>query len=211
VLIDKKTKHMKAGVLASGRGSNLQALLNAAKTGSLGVRFVGVGSDNAEAEALGRAEQAGVPTRAFPLALFSSRQEQERAVMFWFEELEAELLILAGYMRILSERFIRDIGCPIINIHPALLPSFPGLNAQRQALTAGVRYSGCTVHYVDAGTDTGPIILQQIVPVYEEDTEETLAERILQEEHLLLPEAVRLIAAGKVRLEGRRVRIEREA
>ncbi|MDR0434428.1 MAG: phosphoribosylglycinamide formyltransferase, partial [Gracilibacteraceae bacterium] len=157
------------------------------------------------------AEKAGIPSKVFPLAHFAGRQEQERAIAFWLEELDVELLILAGYTRILSEKFIRDIGCPIINIHPALLPSFPGLHAQRQALAAGVRYSGCTVHFVDAGMDTGPIILQQAVPVYGEDTEETLAERILREEHLLLREAVRLIAAGKVHLEGRKVRIERES
>ncbi|MDR1605070.1 MAG: phosphoribosylglycinamide formyltransferase [Gracilibacteraceae bacterium] len=202
---------MKVGVLASGRGSNLQALIGAVKTGTPAVKLVGVASDKAEAEALRRAEKAGLPARAFPPAFFGSRREQERALEFWFEELEADLLVLAGYMRILSEDFIRGVGCPIINIHPALLPAFPGLHPQRRALEAGVRYSGCTVHFVDAGMDTGPIILQQTVPVYEADTEESLSERILREEHLLLPEAVRLIAAGKVRQEGRRVRIERDA
>jgi phosphoribosylglycinamide formyltransferase-1 len=202
---------MRTGVLVSGRGSNLQALINAVKEGVLAVKLIGVGSDRAEAEALARAEKAGIPAKAFPTELFSNRHEQERAIVFWFEELEAELLVLAGYTRLLSERFLREIGCPVINIHPALLPSFPGLHAQRQALAAGVRYSGCTVHFVDAGADTGPIILQQAVPVYEEDTEETLAERILREEHLLLPEAVRLIATGRVRQEGGRVRIDRDA
>ncbi|MDR1962145.1 MAG: phosphoribosylglycinamide formyltransferase [Gracilibacteraceae bacterium] len=202
---------MKVGVLASGRGSNLQALIDAVKTGRLPVKIIGVGSDTADAAALARAANESIPARAFPPALFSSRLDQERSILFWFEELEAELLVLAGYMRLLSEHFIRGAGCPIINIHPALLPSFPGLHAQRQALNAGVRYSGCTVHFVDAGLDTGPIILQQTVPVYEEDTEESLSERILREEHLLLPEAVRLIAAGKVRHNGRKVLIERDA
>lgn len=190
---------MRIGVLASGRGSNLQALIEAWQKGKFTAEFVAVGSDHADAQALKRAEDANIPQRAFPLKDYSSRREQEQAILEWLKESHVELLVLAGFMRVLSPDFLNALNCPVLNIHPALLPSFPGLHAQRQALEYGVKVSGCTVHFVDEGLDSGPIILQEAVPVEPEDTEETLSERILKVEHRLYPEAVRLVTTGQVK------------
>jgi phosphoribosylglycinamide formyltransferase-1 len=202
---------MRVAVLASGRGSNLQALLDEWQEGFLPVEFMGVGSDNIKAQALIRAEQAGIATRAFPREYYPDKLAQEEDILNWLEEMGVELLILAGYMRVLSAYFIRKAECLIVNIHPSLLPAFPGLNAQQQALAYGVKVSGCTVHFVDEGMDTGPIILQEAVPVFEEDTVETLSQRILQVEHEIYPEAIRLIALGKIECQGRHVRISRHS
>lgn len=202
---------MKAAVLASGRGSNLQALIDEWKEGSLPVEFVGVGSDKVSCQALSRAEEAGIPVRAFPPDNYSDRRSQETDILNWLEEEGAEILILAGYMRVLSEYFIRRAEYPIVNIHPSLLPAFPGLDAQKQALEYGVKVSGCTVHYVDEGMDSGPIIIQEAVSVFDEDDEQSLADRILKVEHNIYPEAIRLIAAGKVKREGRKVTILRHS
>ncbi|NLI91937.1 MAG: phosphoribosylglycinamide formyltransferase [Peptococcaceae bacterium] len=202
---------MKVAVLASGRGSNLQALIDEWQEGSLPVEFAGVGSDNINAQALVRAEKAGIPVRAFLRENYSDKEAQEKDILNWFEELGAELLVLAGYMRVLSPSFIRQADYPIVNIHPSLLPSFPGLHAQKQALEYGVRVSGCTVHFVDEGMDTGPIILQQAVPVFDEDNVDTLSERILKVEHEIYPEAIRLLALGKVKRQGRKVTIYRHS
>lgn len=200
---------MKVAVLASGRGSNLQALLKEWQAGALPVEFKGVGSDNIDAKALEIAASAGIPARAFPRKDYPDKESQENDILNWLEEMEIELLILAGYMRVLSKRFIRRFPYPIVNIHPSLLPAFPGLNAQQQALEYGAKISGCTVHFVDEGMDTGPIILQEAVPVFEEDDALTLAERILTVEHEIYPEAVRLIALGRVKCQGRKVIIQR--
>lgn len=202
---------MKVAVLASGRGSNLQALIDEWKEGSLPVEFVGVGSDKVSCQALIRAEEAGIPTRAFPLDNYPDRKSQETDILNWLEEAGTELLILAGYMRVLSEYFVRRAEYPIINIHPSLLPAFPGLHAQRQAIEYGVKVSGCTVHFVDEKMDSGPIILQEAVPVFDEDDEQSLADRILKVEHDIYPEAVRLIATGKVKREGGKVTILRHS
>lgn len=196
---------MKVAVLASGRGSNLHSLIKEWQDGSLAVEFVGVGSDNVKAQALIIAENAGIVTRAFPRESYQDRQSQEVDILNWLEELGVELLILAGYMRVLSKDFIRRADYPIINIHPSLLPAFPGLNAQKQAIEYGVKVSGCTVHFVDEGMDSGPIILQQPVGVFAGDDEDKLSKRILRVEHQIYPEAVRLISAGKVKREGRKV------
>ncbi|MGI5900877.1 MAG: phosphoribosylglycinamide formyltransferase [Desulfitobacteriia bacterium] len=202
---------MRVAVLASGRGSNLQAIIEQWRQGILPIRLVGVGSDSIDAQALEIAERAKIPVRAFLPENYEDMRAQEQDILNWLEELEVELLVLAGYMRILSKDFLTQASFPIINIHPSLLPSFPGLNAQKQALEYGVKISGCTVHFVDEGTDTGPIILQEAVPVYEEDDVETLSARILEVEHQLYPEAIRLIAAGQVRREGRKVVIFRHS
>lgn len=202
---------MKAAVLASGRGSNLQALIDEWQEGALPVEFVGVGSDNISALALEKAEKAGIPVRAFLRDQYPDKEAQENDMLNWLEEIGVELLILAGYMRVLSSNFIRKADFPIVNIHPALLPAFPGLNAQKQALEYGVKVSGCTVHFVDEGMDTGPIILQEAVPVFEEDDVAALSERILKVEHEIYPEAVRLIALGKVTRQGRKVSIFRHS
>ena len=202
---------MRVAVLASGRGSNLQALIDKWLEGFLPITFVGVGSDNVNAEALLRAQKVRIPVRVFPPDDYADKKNQEIDILNWLEDLDTELLVLAGYMRVLSKYFISNATYPIINIHPSLLPAFPGLNAQKQALDYGVKVSGCTVHFVDEGMDTGPIILQEAVPVYDGDDVASLSKRILKVEHQLYPEAVRLIALGKVKREGRKVSILRES
>jgi len=198
---------MRTAILASGRGSNLQALIEAQRSGNLPIEIVAVGSDQLGAGALKRAEEAGIPTRVFHISNYPDRQAQEQDILIWMRENHVELLLLAGYMRVLGFEFMRQVGFPILNIHPSLLPAFPGLHAQRQALEYGVKVSGCTVHFVDEGLDSGPIILQETVPVLSEDTEESLSHRILAVEHRLYAEAVRLLALGKVDRTGRRVQI----
>lgn len=202
---------LRVAVLASGRGTNLQALIEEWQNNALPVDFVGVGSDKTDAYALLRAQEAGIPTAAFPMDCYANRDEQEKAVRDWLEDSNVELLILAGYMRVLSSAFLKEVNYPIVNIHPSLLPSFPGLHAQKQALEYGVKVSGCTVHFVDEGMDSGPIIMQEAVPVFDEDTEDSLAERILKVEHEIYPEVIRLLAAGKIQRQGRRVCIRRDS
>lgn len=189
------------GVLASGRGSNLQALLDACAEPGYPAEVAIVLSDNPEALALERARQVGVEARFID----PNAPDYEERLCSEINAVGAGLVCCAGYMRILSPVFLRHFPGKIINIHPSLLPSFPGLHAQRKAVQAGVRISGCTVHFIDEGVDTGPIILQAAVPVLPDDDEETLSERILGFEHRLYPLTVRLIAEGKVRLEGKRV------
>ncbi len=199
---------MKIGVLVSGGGSNLQALIDAGVAGTLGpARIALVGSNVPGCLALTRAERAGVPTFSLDHRSFPNRVAFDEAVAARLAEAGVELVVLAGFMRILSGEFVRAHAGRLINIHPALLPAFPGLHPQRQALDQGVKFSGCTVHFVDEGTDSGPIIAQTIVPVLEGDDENTLGQRILAEEHRLLPAVVRAIAEGRTSLEGRRVRI----
>jgi len=198
---------MRTAILASGRGSNLQALIEAQRSGDIPIEIVAVGSDQLGAVALKRADEAGIPTRVFQISNYPDRQAQEQDILIWMRENHVELLLLAGYMRVLGSEFMRQVSFPILNIHPSLLPAFPGLHAQRQALEYGVKVSGCTVHFVDEGLDSGPIILQETVPVLYEDTEESLSQRILAVEHRLYAEVVRLLALGKVNRTGRRVQI----
>lgn len=195
---------LRLAVLASGRGSNLQSLLDAAESADYPAETVLVLSDVEDAPALVRARAAGVEAAWVD----PSAENFEARLGDAIEAARADLICCAGYMRILPPAFVHRFKGRILNIHPSLLPSFPGLQAQRQALRAGVRVSGCTVHFVDEGTDTGPILLQAAAPVLPGDDEDTLAERILAFEHRLYPLAVRLIAEGRVRLEGRRVRLE---
>jgi phosphoribosylglycinamide formyltransferase-1 len=196
------------GVLASGRGSNLQAILDAIAAGRCPARVAVVVSDRKDAAALERARQARVPAVHVDPHAFPARSAFDEAVARVLEEHGVELVCLAGFMRVLSPAFIGRYPGRILNVHPALLPAFPGLHAQRQALAHGVKVTGATVHFVDEGVDTGPIVLQAAVPVLDDDTEERLATRILAEEHRLYPEAIRLFAEGRLRLEGRRVRIQ---
>ncbi|KLU39312.1 MAG: phosphoribosylglycinamide formyltransferase [Peptococcaceae bacterium 1109] len=193
-------------VLASGRGSNLQAIIEAVRSGALTLEIVGVASDRPEAQALARAEAAGIPAAVFPPRQYENRRAHEAAILRWLQELEVDIVALAGYLRILSPGFIQALGCPILNIHPSLLPAFPGLNAQSQALAYGVKVSGCTVHFVDEGVDSGPIISQEAVPVLPHDTLESLSERILEAEHRLYPKALQLVAEGLERPERRSAR-----
>lgn len=196
----------KAGVLVSGRGSNLQAILDRIADGYLPLEISVVISDKADAYALERAADAGIKAVVVARKECASKEEFEEKIHAALVEAGCELVILAGFMRILSGSFVNKWQHKIINIHPALLPSFPGLDGQGQALRYGVKFSGCTVHFVDEGTDSGPIILQKVVPVLDDDTEDTLAARILEQEHIAMPEALKLWAEGKLVIEGRKVR-----
>jgi phosphoribosylglycinamide formyltransferase-1 len=193
------------GVLASGRGSNLQAILDAIEAGRCPARVAVVVSDRKDAPALERGRRAGASAVHVDPKAYPDRVAFDEAVAEVLHQHAAELVCLAGYMRVLSVGFVRRFPGRILNVHPALLPAFSGLHAQRQALEHGVKVAGATVHFVDDGVDTGPIVLQSAVPVLDDDTEETLAARILVEEHRLYPEAIRLYAEGRLRIEGRRV------
>ncbi|HUB06807.1 MAG TPA: phosphoribosylglycinamide formyltransferase [Myxococcales bacterium] len=191
---------MKLGVLASGRGSNLGAILTAARAGTI-PEVALVLSNVPSSGALERARAAGVPSAALEPSGFPSRPAYEEALLARLRSAGVELVCLAGYMKILGRPVLDAYAGRVLNIHPSLLPAFPGLHAQRQAIAAGVRVSGCTVHFVDAGTDTGPIIGQVAVPVLPGDTEESLSARILEQEHRLYPEAIAWVAQGRVRCE----------
>ena len=193
------------GVLASGRGSNLQAILDAIEAGRCPARVAVVVSDRKDAPALDRARQAGAKAVHLDPRAHPDRVAFDEAVADVLDRHAVELVCLAGYMRVLSVEFVRRFPGRILNVHPALLPAFPGLHAQRRALEHGVKVAGATVHFVDAGVDTGPIVLQSAVPILHDDTEDTLAARILVEEHRLYPEAIRLYAEGRLLVAGRRV------
>ena len=199
------------GVLASGRGSNLQALLDACARPEFPARIAVVISDREQAVALERARGAGVEALWVNPKDFGDRQAFDLALVDELQRREVGLVCHAGFMRILSPAYVRAFAGRALNVHPSLLPAFPGLHAQRQALEHGVKVAGATVHFIDEGVDTGPIVLQAAVPVERGDTEETLAARILVQEHRLYPEAVELFAQGRLRIEGRRVIVLPEA
>jgi phosphoribosylglycinamide formyltransferase-1 len=186
------------GVLISGRGSNLGAILSAIGDGTLAARVALVISNKAGAAGLARAEAAGVPTRVVPHGAFPDRASFDAALVEALREAGVDVVVLAGFMRLLTPVLLDAFPDRVVNIHPALLPAFPGVDAQAQALAYGARVTGCTVHLVDAGTDTGPVIAQAAVPVLEGDDRDTLAARILPHEHALLVRALGWIAAGKV-------------
>ncbi len=196
-------------VLVSGRGTNLQAIINAVNRGAIDGKIEIVLSDNPGAYALKRAKGNDIKTQVVNYKSFSSKEEYEQEIMQQLDNYRVDLIVLAGYMRILGSGFIEKYRYRIINIHPALLPAFPGLNAQRQALKYGVKISGCTVHFVDEGMDSGPIILQKAIKVRQSDDEESLSKRILKYEHQLLPRAIQLYAQNKIQiLDNRRVHIK---
>jgi len=197
-------------VLVSGSGSNLQAIIDASEKGEVPCRVGIVISNKADAYGLVRARKHGIPTEVIIHKEFPSREEFDKRLVEIIRTSGAELVCLAGFMRVLTPVFVRAFPNRILNIHPALLPSFPGTHGPGQALNHGVRFSGCTVHFLDEGVDTGPIIVQAVVPVYDDDTEETLAARILVQEHRIYPMAIRLFFQGRLKVEGRRVRIEGE-
>jgi phosphoribosylglycinamide formyltransferase 1 len=188
-------------VLASGSGTNLQAILDQLHGGEEGIEVVGVGSDNIDALALERARKAGIETAVFPAAEFEGRAARDRALGDWIEGREADLVVLAGYMQLLSPEFVARFRNRAINVHPALLPSFPGLEAVQQALEHGSKVTGVTVHFVDEGVDSGPIIFQRPVEVPPSRDWDETEEQIHATEHKLLPEAIRMIAAGRVRVD----------
>lgn len=195
---------LRLGVLISGRGSNLQALIDACATVGFPARIALVLSNKPDAAGLNRAQVAGIPTAIVNHRDFPDRESFERAVDAKLQESGVELLCLAGFMRVLTAWFVTRWQGRLINIHPSLLPAFPGVDTHARALAAGVRFSGCTVHYVVPDVDAGPIILQAAVPVLAADMPDSLAARILEAEHRAYPFAVRLIAEGKVRIEGDR-------
>lgn len=195
----------KLGVLVSGRGTNLQALINAGRRKNYPAEVVVVISDNPNAFAIERAKRANIPVYVVPREEYKTKKEFEGKIKEILLSYNVDLVVLAGYMRIVGKTLLSAFPMKIINIHPSLLPAFPGLNAQKQAWEYGVKYSGCTVHFVDEGIDSGPIIGQKVVPVYDEDTPESLAERILKKEHILLREVVKRLCTEEYKLEGRRV------
>lgn len=201
------TRRTALGALVSGRGTNLQAILDAVGTEHFPAEARIVVSNRPGAAALERAECHGVPTAVVNHKDYDSREAFDDALIALLRERGVELVVLAGFDRLLTSRFVSAFPDRILNIHPALLPAFPGLHAQRQALEYGVKITGCTVHFVDDKMDHGPVVLQAGVPVRDDDTEATLSERILAEEHRILPEAIRLFAEGRLRVEGRRVKI----
>ncbi|WP_240732225.1 phosphoribosylglycinamide formyltransferase [Geobacter sp. FeAm09] len=198
---------VRLAVLVSGNGTNLQAIMDHIASGEINATIVCVVSNRQDAFALERAEKHGIPAIALESGAYANRREYDAALVEILRNHGAQLVVLAGFMRILTDVMVTAYPHAIMNIHPALLPAFPGLHAQKQALDHGVRFAGCTVHFVDCGTDTGPIILQAVVPVREDDTEESLSARIQHEEHRIYPEAVRLFCAGKICVDGRRVRL----
>ena len=200
-------RKLRLGVLASGSGSNLQAIIDRCADRSIDAEIVLVLSNVPGAGALVRAEQAGIATALIDHRTFAERVDFDRAVVAALQAANVDLVVLAGFMRLITAPFIAAFPERIINIHPALLPAFPGLHVQRKALEAGARFSGCTVHFVDGGVDTGPIIIQAVVPILDDDSEESLSARILVQEHRIYPRAIQLIAEGRLRIEGRRVRI----
>lgn len=192
-------------VLISGRGSNLIALAEAIEAGAVPARIALVLSNELQARGLEKARELGLPTIAIAHCDYATRRDHEVAVLQTLAEAGAEWVCLAGYMRLLSADFVRRFEGRLLNIHPSLLPSFPGLDVQAQALEHGVKLSGCTVHLVDEGLDSGPIVVQRSVPVLDEDDAESLAARILEQEHRAYPEALRRLLTEPWRLEGRRV------
>jgi phosphoribosylglycinamide formyltransferase-1 len=193
------------GVLLSGRGSNFEALADSAAAGRIPDAEISIVISNREdAPGLRRAAERRIPARVIP-SKGVEREAYDRLVVAALNEARVDLVCLAGFMRLLSPYFVAAFRGRILNIHPSLLPSFPGLESQRQALDYGVKFSGCTVHFVDENLDAGPIVTQAIVPIEAGDTDETLAARILREEHRIYTEAVRLVLSGKFRIEGRRV------
>ncbi|MGH7166287.1 MAG: phosphoribosylglycinamide formyltransferase [Nitrospiraceae bacterium] len=205
---------LRVGVLASGRGSNLQAIIDAIEAGTHQAQIAVVLSNKKDAQALERARRHGLPDVFLDPKPFAgqadSREAYDRAILDVLRKHDVELVALAGYMRIVTPVLISAYPHRIMNIHPSLLPSFPGLEVQKKALEWGVKISGCTVHFVTEGVDEGPIIIQAAVPVLEGDSAENLAARILVEEHRIYPRAIQLYAEGRLRVEGRRVRVEGE-
>ena len=196
------------GVLASGRGSDLQSIIDAVEKGQIKAKIGVVLTDKPNVMALERAEKAGIPAICIDRKQYADRDEFEHKLVDELRKHGVTLVILAGFMRILSPYFVNEFKNCIMNIHPSLLPSFGGAHAHRDVLAYGVKVSGCTVHFVDEGMDSGPIIMQVAVPVLDDDTEETLAARVLEQEHIVYPKVIELYLAGKIHVNGRHVTID---
>jgi phosphoribosylglycinamide formyltransferase-1 len=202
------TDLLKLGVLISGNGSNLQSIIDHIEKGSLKAVIKIVISNNPDALGLKRAEKHEIPCVVLKYGDFKSKEDFDSKLIQTLKDNGVDLVVLAGFMRIISPAFLKAFTHKIMNIHPALLPSFPGLHGQKQAIDYGVKFSGCTVHFVDEGVDTGPVIIQSAVPVFDDDTEESLSARILKEEHKIYPRAIQLFADGKIEIKGRKVYIK---
>jgi phosphoribosylglycinamide formyltransferase-1 len=199
---------LKLGVLISGNGSNLQSIIDHIEKGSLKAIIKIVISNNPDANGTIRAKKHGIPVVILKHTDFKNKEDFDLELIKILKSNQVDLVILAGFMRILTPAFLKAFSHKIMNIHPALLPSFPGIHGQKQAVEYGVKISGCTVHFVDEGVDTGPIIIQSAVQVLDDDTEATLAARILKKEHMIYPQAIQLFADGKIEIKGRKVRIK---
>lgn len=196
---------LKLGVLVSGSGSNLQAIMDRIKDGGLDAEVKIVIADNDRAYALERARSNNIPVRIVDYKLSPKREDIEDQMIMELRNHTVGLVVLAGFMRLLTGHFITAFPMRIMNIHPAILPSFPGINVIQKAIDYGVKFTGCTVHFIDEGTDTGPIITQAVVPVKDDDTEESLAQRIHEKEHIIYPRAIQLFSEGRLIIKGRRV------
>ena len=199
---------IKLGVLCSGRGTDLQSIIDAISNNQLHAEIAIVLTDKPNVMALERAEKAGIKNLCVDRRAFENKSDFEAALLKELKIAEVDLVVLAGFMRILSPTFVHEYKDHIMNIHPSLLPSFPGAHAHRDVLAYGVKVSGCTVHFVDEGTDSGPIIMQAAVEVKDDDTEETLATRVLEQEHIIYPKAIQLYVEGRLKIIGRRVIIQ---
>ena len=205
VLFRSPRKRGRVAVFLSGRGSNFLAIREAVERGAIDAEIALVFSNKADAPGLLKAREAGLETMFLDPKAFATREDYDRAIIAEVERRRIDLVCLAGYMKVLTPALCDALKHRVINIHPALLPSFPGLHVQQKAIDWGVRFSGCTVHFVAAEVDMGPIILQAVVPVLQDDTEDALAARILAEEHKIYPESVRLYFQGRIEVRGRRV------
>jgi phosphoribosylglycinamide formyltransferase-1 len=198
---------LKIGVLVSGSGSNLQSIIDNIEKGLLDAVIMVVVSNNPHAYAIERAKKHQIPSVVMENKDYGSRDEFDGAMVNILKSYSVELVVMAGFMRVLSPVFLNSFHMKIMNIHPAVLPSFPGIHAQKRAADYGVKFSGCTVHFADEGVDTGPVIIQAIVPAYDDDTEDTLAARILREEHRIYPQAIQFYAEGRIEVKDRKVHI----
>lgn len=203
-------EELRIAVLASGRGSNFQAVQEEIEAGKIKARIVLLVSDKKNAPAIERAKLRGIETMYLNPAEFTDREAYDAAIASALKKRQVGLVLLAGFMRVVTSGLIRPFRNRIMNIHPALLPAFPGLHGQRDAVKYGVKLAGCTVHFVDEGVDTGPIIIQAAVPAYDDDTEDTLSARILKCEHKIYPKAVKLFAEGRIEVDGRKVVIKKQ-
>jgi phosphoribosylglycinamide formyltransferase-1 len=210
-LSDGAPRKVDIGVLVSGSGSNLQSIIDNIEKGTLDAVIRVIISNRGDAYALERAKKHGIPAVVLNHGDYPDRETFDRAMIDILKKHAVELVVMAGFMRVLSPLFLKTFPMRVMNIHPALVPSFQGLHGQERAFDYGVKFTGCTVHFADDGVDTGPVIIQAVVPVYDDDTAETLSQRILKEEHRIYPQAIQYYAEGKLEIAGRKVRLKQMA